>query len=199
MKKTFFIQSFNINLGLLIFWLFTSFMSLVLRLLISSFSNFGAISLFLTIQEIFEKVHTFGVILSCVLLLLLVLLAVWEIVSRIISDSPPNFFKSIVKTFSLRRFLTQSERIEKKSDSQAQDSVNPVLKDFNKAAHKAVVDIRNNQTIVFIKIPRSQQAQKILKELESQLKEEISSRNPDYYFSSPNRVKNQLWFTGNKR
>lgn len=77
--------------------------------------------------------------------------------------------------------------------------MNPVLKDFNKAAQKAVVDIRDNQTIVFIKIPRSQQAQKILKELESQLKEEISSRNRDYYFSSPNRVKNQLWFTGTKR
>ena len=199
MKKTYFIKSFNINLGLLIFWLFTSFMSFVLRLLLPSFSNFGAISLFLTIQEIFEKVHTFGVILSCVLLLLLVLSIVWEIVLRIISDSLLNYFKSIVKTFSLRRFLTQSERIEKKSDSQAQDSVNPVLKDFNKAAQKAVVDIRDNQTIVFNKIPRSQQAQKILKELESQLKEEISSRNRDYYFSSPNRVKNQLWFTGTKR
>lgn len=199
MKKTYFIKSFNINLGLLIFWLFTSSMSFVLRLLLPSFSNFGAISLFLTIQEIFEKVHTFGVILSCVLLLLLVLSIVWEIVLRIISDSLLNYFKSIVKTFSLRRFLTQSERIEKKSDSQAQDSVNPVLKDFNKAAQKAVVDIRDNQTIVFIKIPRSQQAQKILKELESQLKEEISSRNRDYYFSSPNRVKNQLWFTGTKR
>lgn len=117
MKKTYFIKSFNINLGLLIFWLFTSFMSFVLRLLLPSFSNFGAISLFLTIQEIFEKVHTFGVILSCVLLLLLVLSIVWEIVLRIISDSLLNYFKSIVKTFSLRRFLTQSERIEKKSDS----------------------------------------------------------------------------------
>ncbi|MEQ7201568.1 hypothetical protein [Lactococcus lactis] len=199
MKKTYFIQRFNLNLGLLIFWLFTSFMSFVLRLLIPSFSNFGTISLFLKFQASLEKVHTFSVILSCVLLLLLVLSTVWEIVSRIISDSLLNYFKSIVKTFSLRRFLTQSERIEKKTDNQSQPSVNPVLKDFNKAAHKAVVDTRVNQTVVFVKVPHSQQAQKILKELESQLKEEISSRNPDYYFSSPNRVNNQLWFIGTKR
>lgn len=77
--------------------------------------------------------------------------------------------------------------------------MSPVVKDFNKAAHKAVVDVRNNQTVVFIKIPHSQQAQKILNDLESQLKEEISSRNPDFYFSTPERYKNYLWFIGTKR
>ena len=33
----------------------------------------------------------------------------------------------------------------------------------------------------------------------SQLKEEVSSQHPDYYFSAPNRIRNKLWLVGKKR
>lgn len=199
MTKSYFIKTYNLNIGLILLWLITIFMDIVLGLLIASFSNFKGIDLFSRLSALLAKVQNYSMIAGYVLLFLLILSAVKEITSRIINDSFSNYCKSIIKTFSLRRFLSQSERIEKKLDDQAESSVNPVLKDFNKAAHKAVVDVRNDQTVVFIKIPRSQQAQKILKGLENQLKEEISSRNPDYYFSSPNRVNNQLWFISARR
>ena len=53
--------------------------------------------------------------------------------------------------------------------------------------------------IIFIKTPNNQQAQKLLKEMKSQIKEEIANRNPNYYFSAPTRFKNALWFEGKKR
>ena len=63
----------------------------------------------------------------------------------------------------------------------------------------SVVDIRRDSAQIFIKVPRTQQTQKILKELEAQIKEEISSQNPDYIFSNFERHHNQLWLRGTKR
>ena len=48
-------------------------------------------------------------------------------------------------------------------------------------------------------MPRTQQAQKLLKDMEEHIKEEISNYNPNYYFSTPLRVGNKLWFKGTKR
>ena len=115
-------------------------------------------------------------------------------------DSLHNYFTSIIETFRLRRFSYQSERTDKvMNDSRAKTTINPIYHDFNRSVKKLTVDITENQVIVFIKMPHSQQAQKILKEMEHLLREEISSRSPDYIFSNPERIKNQLWFIGTKR
>ncbi|WP_166668043.1 hypothetical protein [Lactococcus cremoris] len=139
--------------------------------------------------------------MSTVLMTLLLLLSVTvEIISRVKKDSLPNYFTSIIETFRLRRFSYQSERTDKvMNDSRAKTTINPIYHDFNRSVKKLTVDITENQVIVFIKIPHSQQAQKILKEMEHLLREEISSRSPDYIFSNPERIKNQLWFIGTKR
>ena len=125
---------------------------------------------------------------------------VFEIIKKKKKDALSNYLKSIIETFSLRRFALQSEHIDKTlPEPQSKITVNPIYHDFNRAVKKSVVDITENQVLVFFKIPHSQQAQKILKEMEELLREEISSRNPDYIFSTPERIKNQLWFTGTKR
>ena len=50
-----------------------------------------------------------------------------------------------------------------------------------------------------IRIPRTQQATKILKDMETLISEEISNRNPDYYFSHPERKEKWLYFRGATR
>ena len=37
------------------------------------------------------------------------------------------------------------------------------------------------------------------RDMEEHIKEEISNYNPNYYFSTPLRVENKLWFKGTKR
>lgn len=101
----------------------------------------------------------------------------------------------------LRYFLVQTEITEKviTIENQSITTSNPINYNFNRSVKKGFVDIRQETVTIFLKVPRSQQAQKLLKEMEPQIKEEISSRNQNYYFSSPTRVNNSLWFEGKKR
>ena len=120
-----------------------------------------------------------------------------EVLNRIRFDSLLNYFKSIYHTFKLRNFLTQREKSERITTIDNQ--YNPLTGSFNRCAHKSVVDIRKDEITVFIKVPRDQQGQKVLGDMTSQLKEEVSSQHYDYYFSAPNRVRNNLWLVGKKR
>ncbi|PCS16232.1 hypothetical protein RU92_GL001093 [Lactococcus cremoris subsp. tructae] len=200
MRKTYFIKTFNLNWNLSIFSILGFFLSIVFGVVVSkteSLSKFAPLS---KISFYFENIYRL-VLMSTFLMILLLLFSVTiENISRLKKDSLTNYFLSIIKTFRLRRFTYQIERTDKvMNDSQSKTTMNPIYHDFNQAVRKSVVDISDNQVLVFIKVPRSQQAQKILKDMEPFLKEEISSQNPDYYFSNPERIKNELWFTGNKR
>lgn len=61
-----------------------------------------------------------------------------------------------------------------------------------------MIDVRQEQIIVFIKVPRTQQTQKILNELTVQIKEEIASQNPSYIFSNLERTHNKMWLQGTR-
>lgn len=101
----------------------------------------------------------------------------------------------------MRSFLAQSERSEIVTTVE-QGKVthyNPIIQTFNKAVCKAVVDIRNDKTVLLIQVPTTLQATKILKEMETLISEEVSNRNPDYYFSQPERNGKWLYFVGTKR
>lgn len=95
--------------------------------------------------------------------------------------------------------MGQSEHSGKIVETQKVTISNPINDKFNRAVRKSCVDVRNDKILAFIKIPSTQQTQKILKELEAQIKEEISSQNPEYIFSNFERVHNQLWLQGTKR
>lgn len=124
-----------------------------------------------------------------------------EFWNRVRFDNLFNYLKSTYYTIKLRNFLTQREKSEKVTtiDNQTITSYNPINGSFNRCAHKSVVDIRKDEISVFIKVPRDQQGQKVLHDMISQLKEEVSSQHPDYYFSAPNRVHNNLWLVGKRR
>ncbi len=202
MKKTYFIKIFNLVLNLIFLTLFESFFSFVFKLLVFTFdknTTLSKISFFIQIEKWTALISDDFKYLAIATLILVLLLIVKEAISRLLKDSLLNFFKSIFQTFKLRHFLVQNESSEKTVENQKVTSFNPIFKNFNKAVHKCVIDVTNENIIVFIKVPHTQQAQKLLKDMESQIKEEIASRNPDYYFSAPNRVKNKMWFIGTKR
>ena len=193
-------KTFNLNLNLFLFSTFGLFLSLLSGVFAQKIEALNKITPLSKIPIYFENFHELTFIISLLLLLCLIILVTVEIVTRLAQDSLSNYFDSIIATFKVRRFGFQSERVEQATPNiQGKSTLNPIYHDFNKSVRKSVVDISDSQVLVFIKVPRSQQAQKILKEMEQLLKEEISSQNPDYYFSSPERIKNGLWFTGNRR
>lgn len=205
MKKTFFQKTYNL-ISYLFFFGFTSFiLSYTLNLLEKLFGNLDIPSLSNTIVLIQDKLNLLGNYtkqIATILMLTAVSLIVIELTHRIISDSILNYFKSVYQTIRLRQFLRQDDKSESAITIDNQTTItkfNPILKNFNQTVGKATVDVRKSTVVVFLKYPRTQQAQKLLRDMEAHIKEEISSRNPNYYFSSPNREGNKLWFKATRR
>ncbi|HIF1846949.1 TPA: hypothetical protein ACXX02_002285 [Enterococcus faecium] len=200
MKKSYFMRSLNVTIFLLMIALFTLFLVFLSNFLVVSLSESDT----KLIQQTSNVIKTISVSLSKTGLLsatVAVLIIAIEMFNRFKIDKIMNYFKSIYSTMLLRHFLTQTERTEKVMtiENQTITTYNPVNNTFNRAVSKCVVDIRQDFVTIFIKTPSKQQAQKLLKEMESQIKEEIANRNPDYYFSAPIRTKNALWFEGKRR
>jgi hypothetical protein len=202
MKKTYFMRTFNLNIILLAISILAFIFELLLRLALHTWDKAPlfdfkgiVIQIYHGIQNISELAHFMGT----VTLVLAVILTAKEWISRIYSDNLLNWFRSVKQTFSLRKFMRQSERSEKIVDAQKVTNFNPINDRFNRSVRLAVVDIHRETAQIFIKVPRTQQTQNILKELEAQIKEEVSSQNPDYIFSNFERHHNQSWLQGTKR
>lgn len=202
MKKSFFIRTYNLNIYLILFSLLTGFIGWSLGFLASNFDLSLPIALDLSqVNSYLAMGSHYAYMAMNYLLGTLFASVTLEVLNRIRFDNLLNYFKSIYHTFKLRNFLTQREKSEKVTtiDNQTITTYNPINGSFNRCAHKSVVDIRKDEVTVFIKVPRDQQGQKLLGDMISQLKEEVSSQHPDYYFSAPNRVRNNLWLVGKRR
>lgn len=142
-----------------------------------------------------------NLLVAIVSIFLFLALTYCEVFLRLKEDNPTNLWKSIYQTFTMRIFLKQSEHSETVTtiEQVKVTRYNPINKYFNRAVRKAIVDIRENKIMLLIRIPKTQQATKILKDMEMLISEEISNRNPDYYFSRPERKGKWLYFIGTKR
>lgn len=203
MKKTFFQTTFNLNVNLIVLALLSLFFKIGINLLIQTLETnklSGMQGLFTTILDKLTSLEHYLQLLS-LCFIIPILLIIIELVQRLSKDSLWNYFKSIYQTSRMRQFLKQDEKSEPMNtiENQTVTRINPILKSFNHSVLGCTVDVRKETVTVLLAIPRTQQAQKLLKEMEDDIKEEISSRNPNYYFSSPHRKGNKLWFTGTKR
>lgn len=146
-------------------------------------------------------IHTISLYVSIIATSLFTALAYYEFYLRLKQDNLANLWKSIRQTVAIRMFLNQNEHSETVTTvEQIQVTrYNPINKYFNKAVHKAIVDIREDKAVLLIRVPKTQQATKILKEMETLISEEISNRNLDYYFSRPERNGKWIYFVGTKR
>ena len=205
MKKTFFQKTYNLISSLLFFGLISFILSFAFNLLVKLFGDFDIPSLdsaIITIRDKLSLLGSYTCQVSIILFLIAVSLLIIELSQRIISDSILNYFKSVYQTIRLRQFLRQDEKSESAITIDNQTTItkfNPILKNFNQTVGKATIDVRKSSVSVFLKYPRTQQAQKLLRDMEAHIKEEISSRNPSYYFSWPNREGNKLWFKATRR
>ena len=204
MKKTFFQKSYNLISSLLFVGLISFILSFAFNLLVKLFGDFDIPSLnsfIIIIQNKLILLGSYTSQIATILVLVAVSLIIVELTQRMINDSILNYFKSVYQTIRLRQFLRQDDKSESAItiNQTTITKFNPILKNFNQTVGKATVDVRKSTVVVFLKYPRTQQAQKLLRDMEAHIKEEISSRNPNYYFSSPNREGNKLWFKATRR
>ncbi|MFX3851255.1 hypothetical protein ACJBTT_07885 [Streptococcus suis] len=193
------------NINLIILILLLLLLKFALLLLENQLGNIEIESLQSSISFVQDKLNFIAYFVQSLTLTLtsiLVLSICTELFQRFTKDSILNYFKSIYQTIRLRQFLKQDEMSESIISIDNQTTVtkfNPILKNFNHAISSCTVDIRQDTLSVFIKYPRTQQAQKLLRDMEGHVKEEISGQNPEYYFSSSIREGNKLWYIGTRR
>lgn len=204
-KKNFFQRTFNITVTLLMYSLFFLCLTIGLGLLHGLMANAQSTylsHLFDAIKQWASEGEYYTKILVILLPLIALFLIIIELILRLLYDTPINYFKSAYQTIRLAQFLRQDENSQLAfsiDNSSTVTRFNPILRKFNRATSKCVVDVRKDSVTIVIKYPRTQQAQKLLRDMEAYIKEEISSRNPGYYFSAPSRQGNKLWFKSTKR
>lgn len=204
-KKNFFQRTFNITVTLLMYSLFFLCLTIGLGLLqdlMASAQSTYLSHLFEMMKQWASKGEYYTKTLAILLPLIAAFLIIIELILRLLYDTPINYFKSAYQTIRLAQFLRQDENSQLAfsiDNSSTVTRFNPILRKFNRATSKCVVDVRNDSVTIVIKYPKTQQSQKLLRDMESYIKEEISSRNPGYYFSAPNRRGNKLWFKSTKR
>lgn len=204
MKKTFFQKSYNFISNLSLIGLIGIFFYLFLKMLYQVIELYGLSQYndkFILINEKIEMVKQLIFVSSISILATTLTLLIIELSHRIVKDSLWNYFKSVYQTIRIRQFLKQDELSETITFNENQTVIrlNPILREFNQSVSKCSIDIHNNEITVFMKIPRTQQSQKLLRDMEEHIREEISSYNPNYYFSIPVRARSGLWFKGTKR
>ena len=204
-KVNFFQRTFNITVVLLTYGLFFFLLSLCFRFtqnLLENAQSTYLSELFANISSWLSQGEYYTKIIAILMSLIAVLLITIELILRFLYDTPNNYFRSAYQTLRLIQFLRQDENSQLAfsiDNSSTVTRFNPILRKFNRATSKCVVDVRKDSVTILIKYPKTQQSQKLLREMENYIKEEISSRNPEYYFSAPNRRGNKLWFKSTKR
>ena len=204
MKKTFFQKSYNFISNLSLIGLIGIFFYFILKMFYRVIELYGLSQYsnkFILINEKIETVKQIIFVISISILTITLTLLIIELSHRIVKDSLWNYFKSVYQTIRIRQFLKQDELSETITfnENQTVTRFNPILREFNQSVSKCSIDIHNEEITVFMKIPRTQQSQKLLRDMEEHIREEISSYNPNYYFSTPVRERNSLWFKGTKR
>ncbi|EMF0270875.1 hypothetical protein [Enterococcus sp. C74] len=120
--------------------------------------------------------------------LLFLLFVLPEIVSRIARDSLVNWVKSFWVSYRLRRFLVRQ------TDHEGEGKLK--IQQHNKAIRNSIIDVRNDSVTFIVKLPNDVQAQKLILDTKEILREEISSRFPNYVFSNFERYKHWLKLEG---
>jgi putative membrane protein len=194
MEKTFFQKTFNLSRYLLAFVIINTILSITSRLLIILFNNEVFSRKIIVIQNKLYLVSMIFLLVAIMLFLLLLTLLIIELIGRYKTDKISNYFESVKQTMRLRYFLIQHP-----SAIMPNNSISPILRDFNRSISSCIVDVRNESVVVVLKYPTSQQSQQIFRSMESHIKEEISNYNPKFYFSSAVRIGNKLFYKGSKR
>ena len=196
METNFFIKNFNRCIYLVVTGISLIMISIFFYILLKITSKISNLT---DITKNLSIIHTVILLSGIFIFNLLIFITLLEIYQRVKYDSISNLVKSIYQTIKLRKFLKQHQTHEDNKSFNQKANINPILKNFNSSAIHCIVDVRKNVVIAIFKIPTKQQANKILKDMEQQLKEEVSNLNPTYYFSNVQRFKKYIYIKGTIR
>ncbi len=188
MRRTYFIRCFNLTVNLLklsILMLVVTAVNFALRILIGKLL---VVIHFPILLVYISGAYQYALLVAITMAYLEVGLLMGELIIRMKTDSVLNVVRATMKTEHLRRFLKQANKEQ-----------SLVTISFNKAVGKSVVDVRKDRILVRIMIPRQQQAQKQLLDIQNQIVNDVSNSNPNFIFSNAQRSGKWLWIIGTRQ
>lgn len=195
MKKSYLMRNFN--------WVENLIFLLILGILIDFLLKFGQKMGVMIFPEHLKSLFDVAILnvtqILKILVVVILLSMIPEIMKRLMKDKLKNLAHSIHGTLVFRRFLKQYQSSASTGDGMISITENYAISKFNRSVHHAVLELSESEIRLYIKVPQSSQAQKILKEHEVQIKEEISNLYPEYLISTFERRKHHLWLMGTKR
>ena len=196
-KSTYFIRTFNvvikISLISIILGAFT-FVIYFLHTLILKITFLNTV--YPTLEFHLRNGYLYFAVLTIFSMFIWFVIIIVELLNRLLNDSLLNLIKSIWKTFRFRSSLKY--RIPN-NKSVAVNNTMSNYAEFNKSMNKLVVDLRKDKAIVRLKIPRGQQAQKLLIDMQQSIRDSLSYSNNSYIFFFFLRRKNWIYINGTKR
>lgn len=187
-QETYFIRTYN----------FIQILGEIFSLILGLTLLLSLVQVKVQVYPLTAKIYQGLRISSISLFILLLCLISGECIHRLRSDRLRNLFKSCWGTFRLRHFLIQHEKFMPQTENQVSSKNIPLMR-FNRAVRKAVLDVREDQLLLRLHIPKEVQAQKLLKGHEEEIKEHLSNLYPDYILSPFERQKFKLWLSGTRR
>ncbi|EAD2920005.1 hypothetical protein D5292_02770 [Listeria monocytogenes] len=191
MKKSFFLKTFKTNGDLLILLAMLAVVNLPIKFIVSFLKSETNPSLIQYTQFLYKWLSIGLKWLdraTAITALILFLLLLPKLISRLTRDSLLNWGRSIWMTYRLRRFLLRKVQFDDDSES--------TVALHNKSIRSAIIDIREDTVVFWMKLPNDYQAQKSVIDTRDILREEISNRFPYYVFSNFDRFKNWLQLEG---
>lgn len=199
MSKTYFMRVFDSLWKILRFSILMELLSLVVKLLTFLITKLQNTTLKLNLTAVIHFLNNGSHILENIaigLFIVFMLMISKEMIYRVRYDNLLNLPKSMSGTFKIRRFLIHHEIIKKNEEN---PQINQTVEKYNKSINHAVIDIWNSQLMLYLKLPKEYQAQKMLKAMEAEIKEEIASAYPYYLISTFEREKKSLWLKGTRK
>lgn len=153
----------------------------------------------------FELIQTFGVqanqvvnglTIVGILLLVLVFLSASVTATRfVVREDVQSLWLSLSKTFMLHQFLRRTV-----TNNAGQETMRiKDLRKFNRISARSYITVRKGSLEVVVYYARSQQLQKILFDMTSQLRDQIASEFPGFYFSNAERTARFMTIKGHTR
>lgn len=198
MRTTYFQKFFN----LCALFFLTAILSIVCTIFLSFIVNSLQEVIYLEfIYRFISMIFWASLSTSLISSIIFILLFSVEIKNRQKEDNLSNTWKSIKQTLAIRIFLHQSEysKAVTTTEQTTMTYYNPINKQFNKAVNKSIIDVRRDTIILMIRLPKTQQAKKILDDMNTMIIEEVARYNPDYIFSPSKQDKKWLYLIGTKR
>lgn len=168
-----------------------AFFSVLGAMLSYNISYIGILSNFNIIPDFLNVISYTSGMLGSLMVLYSITLFIIEVINRVKYDSIYNFIRSIHMTFKIRSFLfletTSSEEQNKK------------IKSYNKSVKHLVIDVKDEEIHMRLKLPNYVEAIEELIKVEDNLYIEITSLFPDYSFSNFERNDKYLMLNGSHK